>query len=83
MDDPATRDRAELDAVPASKVVAVIEALELYMCAEEMYVAANASLSNPQTTRTSNAANWGSYLAEATGTAGAQSLSRAAVPGRS
>ena len=58
MTDPATRDRAELNAVQGSKGTAVIEALELYMCAEEIYVAANASLSNPQTTRTSNATNW-------------------------
>ena len=59
MADPAPRDRAELDAVLASKEAGVTEALELYMRAEEIYVAASASLKNPQTTRTSNSTNSG------------------------
>ena len=54
MADPAPRDRAELDAVPVSKEAGVTELFELYMRAEEIYVAAAVSLKNPQTTRTSN-----------------------------
>lgn len=59
MADPAPRDRAELDAVPASKEAGVTESFELYMRAEEIYVAAAVLLKNPQTTRTSNSTNSG------------------------
>ncbi len=59
MANPVPKDRAELDAVPASKEAGVTEALELYMRAEEVYVKANASFTNPQTTRTSNSTNSG------------------------
>lgn len=59
MADPAPRDRTELDAVKPFEAGAVTEALELYMWAEEIYVAANASLSNPQTTCTSDSTNRG------------------------
>ena len=40
MADPAPRDRAELDSVPVSKEAGVTESFELYMRAEEIYVAA-------------------------------------------
>ena len=59
MADSAPKDHAELDAVPASKEAGVTEAIELYMRAEEIYVAASASLTNPQTIRTSNFTNSG------------------------
>jgi len=59
MADPAPKDHAELDTIPASKEAGVTEALELYMRAEEVYVKASASLTNPQTTRTSNSTNSG------------------------
>ena len=47
MADPAPRDRAELDSVPVSKEAGVTESFELYMRAEEIYVAAAVSLKNP------------------------------------
>lgn len=59
MADSAPKNRTELDAIPASKEAGVTEAIELYMRAEEIYVAANASLTNPQVTRTSNSTNSG------------------------
>ena len=59
MADPAPRDRAELDAIETFEDAAVTEALEFYMWTEEIYVAADASLSKPRTTCTSNSTNWG------------------------
>lgn len=59
MADSAPKDRVELNAIPASKEAGVTEAMELYMRAEEIYVTANASLMNPQVTRTSNSTNSG------------------------
>ena len=59
MADSARKDGAEFDTVAASREAGVTEALELYMRAEEVYVKASASLTNPQTTRTSNSTNSG------------------------
>lgn len=59
MADSAKNDRVELETVPTSKEAGVTEAIELYMRAEEIYVAANASLTNLQVTRTSNSTNAG------------------------
>ena len=59
MADSAPKDRVELNAILTSKEAGVTDAIELYMRAEEIYVAANASLTNPQVTRTSNSTNSG------------------------
>ena len=59
MADSVNEDRVELERVPVSKEAGVTEAIELYMRAEEIYVAANASLTTPQVTRTSNSTNSG------------------------
>ena len=59
MADSTPKDRVELNAVPASKEPGVTEAIDLYMRAEEIYVAANAFLTKPQVTRTSNSTNSG------------------------
>ncbi len=59
MPDSANRDCMDLDTVPAPREVGVTEAIELYMRAEEIYVAANASLANPRLIRTSDSTNSG------------------------
>ncbi len=59
MADPVPKGRVEMNVIPTSKEAGVTESIELYMRAEEIDVAANVSLTNPQVSRTSNSTNSG------------------------